>query len=1025
MADKEVKIGTTSADSIMFADVNELPSDFQYDLRTWIVNDDANNDIEVSFNKIVIKKFKPNVWILKSPICATTEALCEESKNLAIGISGISSKLSTLFSKTYFHHSVVGASGGAVGYIKGVGVLPFSDNLTTWVTASTHYGAYGKNRGELPFSAYIWDSLTYSDGTTCQIASELNAFRGDWSGAGYNAYGKTKTVTSVKVIPDYSIFPAPYPFYRLSLGLYTGSAISFEAWECENRINALKMTISKRNADDGSTKSAQCSSGFGTIHIKVSGLSDGDRLEFGDGVIASSDNSITADGEYTITQGSLSTIYNHGFILYGNTSNTSPVTIELINNEYLDKDGYVDVSDSPITISLVNIKGIDPTSVECWDAYCGDTQLYHKDKTLENCWKKYGLAFPKGWRLVRTNFAASDYVEWVSPTRFRIKSVPSGGVTISVADDGSTSDSDNESNYVNINWKQFVVKLSQELPAGVTVKVVRGLGNAYYDYDNATGVYSNPVSDIETALSVGENTIAALNTEIHRKSSDATMSFNECRIVISSSAAVEDVDCYVEIVPPFADGEPLTVIESHWNLSKVKVPAITDLEEHIDNLTFNINPANADFWTPIKEYYADNVLATCGIQKFYSAQNLDELSLILPDKSYLWYNDFKFSSIKKLTLTGQKNTYITSLNGIFEGLGHLTELVVNVDDEHDGDYLAGANDCSNMFNDCGLPTYPSNFICWNAFRTNAAAFSKKATMAHSMFWHAAIETVPNYGTNADADANTILCGTASGMFYKCDDLVTVGPIVDLQLIKPTGGENIFVDCTKLTTIRIKNLNHGNWHFDNTEFESGKKHGTLEALDASSIQYLFSNLADLNNYDADKNVSTINNDFLKWSSAYTTHGVYSSDYDYKFASASSLVLKKRFASQPVASFIVSTTSSAIDISFTVYGLADGDSLLFGAGGSSAADYTITEDGTYTVKKTDTLTKGFMLVNSDTSVESDVTVTLNKGWDLSVPSVSTAELHCPAEWEENVTDDMVTAANAKGWSVYIGGTIKEVS
>jgi len=917
MADKEIKIGTTSADSIMFAEykagtANEeiffgslIPVD-NSDAATktasksvWQVNDGWEVEI-ISPKKIAIKKFKIDTWGLRQ---ITTLTINDPIySNFKVNVSGLSR----------VHNEVICHTAGS----------------------------------DVP------------DGFT-------NAYGGT---GGYNVYW----------------YPGQFTSGYYMKGLVIQFGIGYSAND-NQRADGLQMgkfpwdVKNKTGITDGTVTGTSAHTSFKAITIGL----------FGGVQNAASWHDETGDAyrQYDIS----------------------------------DKPIYIDLDVPDIT------KEIDPTSVECWDVYCGDTQLYHKDKTLENCWKKYGLVFPKNWRLVRTNFAASDYVQWFTPTKFRIKSVPSGRVTISVADDNSTSDSDNKSNYVNINWKQFVVKLSQELPAGVTVKVVRGLGNAYYGYDNATGVYSNPVSDIETVLSVGENTIAALNTEIHRKSSDATMSFNECRIVISSSAAVEDVDCYVEIVPPYADGEVLTVNESYWNLDKVKVPAITDLEEHIDNLTFNINPANADFWTPVKEYYKTNVFkGDAAFSQFYNAQNLDELELTLPDTSWLSYDyTFKHSSIKKLTLTGQENTCITSLNGIFEGLGNLTELVVNVDDEHDGDYLAGANDCSNMFNWCGLPTYPSNFICWNAFRTNAAAFSKKATTAHSMFWYAAIEAVPNYGTDADADANTILCGTASGMFYKCDDLVTVGPIADLQLIKPTGGENIFVDCTKLTTIRIKNLNHGNWHFDNTEFESGKKHGTLEALDASSIQYLFSNLADLNNYDADKNVSTINNDFLKWSSAYTTHGVYSSDYDYKFASASSLVLKKRFASQAEASFIVYTTSSAIDISFTVYGLADGDSLLFGAGGSSAADYTITEDGTYTVKKTDTLTKGFMLVNSDTSVESDVTVTLNKGWDLSVPSVSTAELHCPAEWEENVTDDMVTAANAKGWSVYIGGTIKEVS
>lgn len=34
----------------------------------------------------------------------------------------------------------------------------------------------------------------------------------------------------------------------------------------------------------------------------------------------------------------------------------------------------------------------DASNVECWDAYVGGVQTYHKDKTVQNCWVKYGYA---------------------------------------------------------------------------------------------------------------------------------------------------------------------------------------------------------------------------------------------------------------------------------------------------------------------------------------------------------------------------------------------------------------------------------------------------------------------------------------------------------------------------------------------------------------------------------------------------------------------------------------------------------
>lgn len=681
-----------------------------------------------------------------------------------------------------------------------------------------------------------------------------------------------------------------------------------------------------------------------------------------------------------------------------------------------------DISDNPIYIDLDvpdTTVAIDVTSVECWDAYAGEDQVYHKDKTLENCWKKYGFAFPTGWNITKTNFNTNKYIEWISPTKFKIKGIPEGGITITTTTTTTTA------NYVNINWKQFIAKLSQGLPIGASVKIVRAFTNAWYNYDEDTHTWSNPVEDIETVLSVGDNTIAAFSDEIHKKDTDENMTYSECKIVITSDIPVYELDCKVEIVPTFTDGEVLTITENKWGLSKVKVPTITDLTEHISKLMFNVNPANADFWEPIKAYYASNVLTGDAVyRKFYNAKNLDELAIILPSTNWLYYDTtFKFASIKKLTFTGQENTNITSLNGIFEGLGNLKEFIVNVDEAHDGDYIAGCNDCSNMFNGCGLATYPSNFIAWNKYRANAQAYSRNATHAMSMFWNSSIETVPNYGDDPDADANTILCGSASGIFYNCNKLVTVGPILDLLLIDPKGAENIFVNCTALTTIRIRNLNHGDWRFDNVAFEGTKKHGTLAALNAASIQYLFANLRDLNLYDANKNTETISNSFSKWSSNYFRSGIFESAYNFKFNSMFEFLAKLRTANQANAPFIVHTTATGISMSFQVSGLAEGDSLIFGAAGSAEPDLTITADGQYTINKNDTVDKGFKLIG-DASVSSIVKVTVNKGWDLFIPKVQSANLYCPAEWEANITDEMVTAANAKNWSVYIDGTLKSV-
>lgn len=60
-------------------------------------------------------------------------------------------------------------------------------------------------------------------------------------------------------------------------------------------------------------------------------------------------------------------------------------------------DVYADVSG--LTYHYKSLVVGDPSSVECWDAHVGDEQVYHKDRTLENCWAKYGIANEKDWSI--------------------------------------------------------------------------------------------------------------------------------------------------------------------------------------------------------------------------------------------------------------------------------------------------------------------------------------------------------------------------------------------------------------------------------------------------------------------------------------------------------------------------------------------------------------------------------------------------------------------------------------------------
>lgn len=270
---KKLGVGGVAPDSLMHGGIINNPDHYRYNFEEWSVNENAVALYEVSFYKITIKKFKPNVWLFKSKHTSplTNEGIAEYSKNLTLDVYGFSNN-SNVFTTYFQKHSVVGGSGATVGHGLGLLIMP-------WCTDNA-----AASQPELPWSAYVWDSMTLTSGTRTQIASE-GVLRGQ--GGGYNQYRHT-TDGVVTFTPDWNQFDCPWNRWNLSIGLFTG------------------------------------------------------------------------------------------------------------NTDVVDEDGYITL-DTPIVITQLDQVGVDPTAEEVWDAYMGNTQVWHKNKTVENAWIKYGIAHVATW----------------------------------------------------------------------------------------------------------------------------------------------------------------------------------------------------------------------------------------------------------------------------------------------------------------------------------------------------------------------------------------------------------------------------------------------------------------------------------------------------------------------------------------------------------------------------------------------------------------------------------------------------
>ena len=201
--------------------------------------------------------------------------------------------------------------------------------------------------------------------------------------------------------------------------------------------------------------------------------------------------------------------------------------------------------------------------------------------------------------------------------------------------------------------------------------------------------------------------------------------------------------------------------------------------------------------------------------------------------------EFADSNIEKVIInTG----FVTSLHEIFYRAGNLREV--------EFENVARSQDISGAFEFCGnllkLPV-----INWSdgnrGFGTGEDAIIYKVPCSNAGYafeYCYRLPEIPQYGATRDAATNVLtFIDFAPQAFNQCKALAKIGPILDFRYLEPANASLIFGGCTALTDLRLKNLNHGSWRFDEKAI-NGIVHGNLSALDADSVKYLIDNLSDL-------------------------------------------------------------------------------------------------------------------------------------------------------------------------------------
>lgn len=477
--------------------------------------------------------------------------------------------------------------------------------------------------------------------------------------------------------------------------------------------------------------------------------------------------------------------------------------------------------------------------------------------------------------------------------------------------------------------------------------------------------------------------------------------------------------------------------------SSIKIPLLTDFDSqmtlyhqrevigdtcYVKGIKWNCQPTNLEFWEPVKEWYANNTITV--LPYLFRNSNISgSLILNLPTDASVnnkytsrWFSGeqaFYDTHLTDITINIPYLNSLTSGNTLFQGAKLLKNITVNVSTNEYWNIIDG----SGMFEFCeNLEALPNNIWFSATLGVDYGVAYPNQLMGWFVEYCVKLKTIPCNNNNI------IVPRVATQMCRSAGALTTIEPVIDCKVLDPRMANKMFVGTDSLTSVKLKNLNHGDWIFDNVArtitiggeaSSSTICHGNLTELDAESVEYLFANLVDLSsNYDS---LAPVDADSVTASSKSSTAKLYCpsvwfDDGEYfdfttmvnsncsSITNKKIIIINRNATSNSGAHCYLSGTQNTT-IRIKVEGLASTDILGVGAGSYSEIANKITADGVY--EFTFTSTWGFKLWGTNTSLKTTVTIS-----SLSLDD---------EVGECKVSDEMVADANAKGWTVYNGGEL----
>lgn len=455
---------------------------------------------------------------------------------------------------------------------------------------------------------------------------------------------------------------------------------------------------------------------------------------------------------------------------------------------------------SPYISSDTNVP-IDVSTKECWDVKLGTSVVYHKDKTVDNCWFKYGMAKPESEVLLNALYVLDNHQPMTDFMNHKL-SIPN------VIDWKNYCTTD----YIYITDDNFT-NVTEIDPNGRYYSTSEGGG--YYTYQPTEWSWS------ESMPKLNEDSYLLQENEFVYVQSYSSIASNQYGITYQK-ISTNGTNFAISYVPIGSErptdgiivGKQILIANNTLKAYRRTVSATKSnrlFRKPITSFLWQCEQYNSELWEDVREFYKNHIMRDgLGLEnQMFKGCNMDDvltLNIAYEAKAPEFISG---SNINTVIINCLENGFISDCTKMFSGAKLLESVDTNLP--------LGVQDTSYIFNDCEkLVDIPIHFFDWGK-RAEKKTKPYGTNNLTYMFNNCSIlrQILPSQ----NPEENIIVPSTMVNAFNNCNNLTEIGPIIDMSEINPSDStqcENAFNNCNNLETALISHLNHGTWKLDGTD-----------------------------------------------------------------------------------------------------------------------------------------------------------------------------------------------------------------